>query len=228
MKKAISIFIIVLLGYSLLPAQSIDIETTNLSKRYANHEFDAYEFKKLAKSWNDLNEKYGYPEIPYDTISKTFKYVFVVNFDNINKETIYNRILENASMNYDYLANITDYQDYKSGKIILKVRNPIQSNNGKTLYLSYASRFVVLENKLKIEVFKMSIDYHYDAYDNGTAILTNYEKSFPLEDYFPITSVKEKYWEDRLKQLIQFNETIRNSNLELIRFIKSYQNDYNF
>ena len=80
----------------------------------------------MENTWNDLYEKYGYPEIPYDTASKSFKYEFVVHFDDINKEIIYNRVLEYASINFDYLANITDYQDYNSGKIILKVKIPTQ------------------------------------------------------------------------------------------------------
>jgi hypothetical protein len=209
-------------------SQSNEIEINSLISRYEKHEFDIYKYKKLVNSWNDLTKKYGYPEIPYDSISKTFRYEFIIQLDDINKETIYNRILEHASMNYDFLSNITDYQDYKSGKIILKIKIPVQSNNGKTVNYFFADRFTIVDNKLKIEVFKMNISYHYDVYDNGSAILTNYEHNYPLEEYFPITSVKNIHWEGRLKQLILFNKTIRDTHLELVQFIKSYEEDYLF
>lgn len=227
--KTIYLFLILLVfnGISVF-SQSNIIEIKNLTKRYERQEFDIYKYRKLARQWNDLSKKYGYPEIPYDTISKTFEYELVIPLENINKETIYNRILEHTSMKYDFLYNTTDYQDYDAGKIITKVEIPVHKSDGKTINYSFASRFIILDNKLKIEVFKMSIVYRYDVFDNGTVVITNYEKKYPVEDYFPITSVKNIHWEDRLKLLIQFNKMILEINHELVQFIKSYQEDYIF
>ncbi len=211
-----------------IEAQSNDIEIKSLAKRYENHEFNIYEYKRVTNFWKELVNKNGYPAMPYDSVSKIFIYSFVFKFDNINKEIIYNRILEHVSMKYGTLSDIVDYQDYNLGKIILKIKIPNNKNNGKTIYYSTAYRFTILDNKVKINVFNMSIDYHYDVYDNGTALLTNYTQNYPLEDYFPVTSVKDKYWADRIKQLIQYDLTIRNSCLDIVRFIKSYQDDYAF
>jgi hypothetical protein len=187
-----------------------------LNIKYEKGKIDILEYRKMAKVWNEIYNKYGYPEIPYDSTNSNFRYEFIYSFDSISKNIIYNRILENVSMKNYHLADVLDYQDYELGKIILTTTNngKFSDNNGTITY-NCKYRFTVIENKVKVEVFK--IRYNHSSF--GT---------YPIEQLYPITKMKAGVWKSRFILLIAIDKDIRETVLNILHYIKNYQQDYNF
>ena len=228
MKAIVLILLCVMLNFFFTSGQTREIESENISRRFLNNEFSAEKYKKIGESWREAFGDKGYPELPYDSISKTFEYEFVINFDSIDKETIYNRILEYASIEYGYLGEVIDYQDYNLGKIIMKLRVPVNKKSAQTTYYLSTYRITILDYKAKFEIFDLGIEDFYDKYDDGEIIVTNYSKTNSIEEFFPITNSNDKYWKARANMLRNFDKKMRESCLDLVRFIRNYKDDYDF
>jgi hypothetical protein len=227
--KYFFLFILVFVTVTLqLKCQTATLEINNLSQKFENKELDIYTYQKQAKVWRDVIEKYGYPKIPYDSGSSKFRYEFIYEFDSLDKEIIYNRILEYISINFDFLSNIVDYQDYNLGKIILKIKNTYNKNGEKTTNFSSTFRITVVGNRVRFEAFNLGFEYLYDTYDNGSYILFNYSQYRPVEDFFPITNNFYKKWDETMLPLHVLDKYIRETIYNMKIFIGNYQNDYEF
>lgn len=222
-----SLIIIIVCNFDL-KSQTPVAEIRNMTKKYENKEFDAYTYRKLANIWREISHKYTYPLIPFDSLTNDFRYKFIFEFDSLNKNIIYNRILEYMSINQDYLSNVIDYQDYDLGKMILKVRNLASNENGISIYYVCTYRITIINEKTRIEIFNIGIESIYDIYNYGDNVFTNYVKDSSLEELFPITNAHHKYWENYVKILSGLDRKIKDTCLDLVTYIKNYNQDYSF
>lgn len=214
-RYAFIIALIFAFGLNLF-SQSYQIESNSLSSRYQKKQFDLSKYKKMANLWKVLLEKYDYPAIPYDSSKKQYSYEFVFEFDSIDKSIIYNRVLEYMVLKYDYLSEILDYQDYSLGKIIFSL-NDIGKNKSSHLSTSYFCkyRFTIVDYKMKVEVFNLQYVGGYGEYNT-------------ISGLYPITSSRMIEWDKRFQVLNNINADIKQTNLDIYRFIKDYKKDYDF
>ncbi len=121
-----------------------------------------------------------------------------------------------------------DYQDYDLGKLVVTVKNKYSDENGTAINFRYIYRITVVDKKARFEIFNIGVEYIYDNYDDGTYIFTNYTKDYNLNEFFPITDLHHKHWEEQLKALSSLDRSIKDGCLEMIGFIKNFEEDYNF
>lgn len=231
MKKLTLLFILIILcSLKSARSQSYEYEVENVKKQYLSGDFDVWKYQKLGTLWkNIIDESGGYPVLPINMETRDVYYLYYFDFDSLNKNIIYNRILEWLTLRYDDLDAVLDYQDYALGKLIVKARNPINRiGNATRMYYVCTYRFTILETKLRLEIFKLSIDNEYYAYTIGETVFYNHVINIPIGSYYPVTISNDKAWRDRLRTLKTTHEAIEKSVTELSAFICAYEKDYDF
>lgn len=215
MKKILLTLLLIFFVKTFTYTQTYQSELKRMSERYDQGNLDIYKYQKMAKHWNELVKKYSYPEIPYDTIKSKHQYQFIFSFDSISKSIIYNRILEKMSMESYSLSDVLDYQDYNLGKMIFSISNTCKfPDNSGTITYQCKYRFIVIENKVKFEIFNLSF------------ISSNGVNS--IEQLYPISDSNEAQWDIRFKLLNAIDKDIRKNSIEILHFIQNYQEDYKF
>jgi hypothetical protein len=210
-------------------AQKDSIEIDYLNKQYLSGHLNATQYQQVIKVWyGAVNYVKGYPELPFSYELQDIKYVFYFTFDSLDKNIIYNRILEWMSLKYSNLASIIDYQDYDLGKIIIKARNPIKAYRSDRLFYLITYRFTLLENRVKLEIFQLSFDYEYNKYPMGETTFYNYLINDPIRNYYPITKLTAGYWQEYMQILKTTHDDIEGNAMKLEEFIRNINDDYNF
>ena len=71
-----------------------------MMNRYLAKEITQLEYKDLAIAWRNLTDSIGYPEVPYDSVSRKVEYIFEKALEGVPRETIVNRVLEWAAVTF--------------------------------------------------------------------------------------------------------------------------------
>ncbi|MFO8233926.1 MAG: hypothetical protein R6U04_00785 [Bacteroidales bacterium] len=86
--------------------QTEKAELENISKKLEKGEISKSEHQELSNEWasllKDLDE---YPELPYDKERKLIQYEFIQGFPDLDKKTVYNRVLEWAAIKFGSLES---------------------------------------------------------------------------------------------------------------------------
>ena len=158
------IILILLSINSIAYCQTEIAEKESVSNRYKSGELSIDAYRQYANDWQKMiNEIGGYPNLPYDTVSKSIKFVEIQE-TGLPKKINFNRIMEWAAINFGSLSHVLHYENYENGKIILKGNFDVTHKkeyknfwgNSKeqltvtTCYQTYI--FTVKDNKIKIEV----------------------------------------------------------------------------
>ncbi len=211
-------------------SQTKSIELQNMSRRYQDGEFTVDTYKQYAQVWQDLLEDLGgYPSLPYDTASETMKFESVTEL-GVTKEIIFERILEWAAINFNHLDAVLHYKSLQSGKIILKGyfdvthRRDLQNfwGNSKenftqtTCYQTYV--FTIKNGRLKTQI--SNIRYEFNSFGESFEV--------SIDNMYPITNFGSNQWKEKLDLLNQTNLKITRLSENLIAYIESYNNDYDF
>jgi hypothetical protein len=113
----------------------------------------------------------GYPDLPYNENTNTIQFNQVLEFPNVDKETIYNRILEWSALTFGSINAVLHYENFETGKIILKgtfeiiyrletksfwgfEKEAITNSECSETYI-----FTLKENKVKIEITNLMYEY---------------------------------------------------------------------
>jgi hypothetical protein len=222
-------FLFCLNASAIVNAQNDSIDADYLSKQYLKGDFTIDKYQKLAKTWRDaIASVNGYPILPYKSDIQDIKYEYYFTFDSLDKNIIYNRILEFMSLKYANLASVIDYQDYDLGKIIIKARNPIKAHRSNRLYYLTNYRFTLIENRMKLEISQLSFDYEYNSYTMGETTFYNYLINEPVRKYYPITKNDSEYWQEYMQILKATKDDIESTAAKIEAFIQDINEDYNF
>lgn len=231
MKKVfLSVFFTIFCNLQVIFCQSYSTELEIFTKNYQDGKYGADEYQRLAKKWQTaIKNVGGYPELPYNEKTKDVFYEFVFTFDSLDKNTIYNRILEWMSLQYSNLSTVLDYQDYDLGKIIIKGSNPIEPYYKQTkLFYNCTYRFILIENRLKIEISQISTDCRYEEYYKGESIFYDYSVVDSIGSFYPISHLPSFQWEPRLFSLKYIDTDIKSSIETMVQFIQTTNEEYNF
>lgn len=220
--------------------QTREIEMKNITNKYILKEnYSQERLKELGHKWNELLEIYGgYPKLPYDSVLDKMNYEFIYSFESLNKETIFNRIMEWSAINFGSIRDVIKYSNLESGKIILKGSfdfiHDYDYNNFwgaeregttlKTCYYTYT--FTISDNKVKFNVSQ--INYEYSIYDFTGGYISTRKYVKPISVLYPITNYEVEEWKGCLDILFETNNSIRFIQLSVVSYIEDAVNDYNF
>jgi hypothetical protein len=116
-RQSIALLLLLAVGMPAL-SQTIEKEYESMMNRYLAKELDQLEFRDLSFAWRDLIDSVGYPDIPYDSVSKKVEYTFISSLDGIPRETIVNRVSEWAAVSFGSVSSLLTRQDNTSRLIL--------------------------------------------------------------------------------------------------------------
>ncbi|HPE55107.1 MAG TPA: DUF4468 domain-containing protein [Bacteroidales bacterium] len=240
MKSKILILIIIIfpfIGFS----QTEELEKENFNKKIAeSNTYSSEELMQYGKEWNKLmDQEGGYPELPYDTNTNELVYKIVTDFDELNTEIIFNRIIEWASIAVYNPDDVIVYQNRETGKIILKGTVHIDYAYDKTNfwgidkekknYTRCAITIIctVSNNKLKMEIRDLRYIY-MESYLGSYGFRHNEFFEKPVNMLYPITDFPVNKWGEYLQLLIATNNEMKSLQSDMVSYIDDYFNDYDY
>ena len=114
---SIAILLLIFIGMPVF-SQTQAIEYKSMMNRYLAKELSQLEFKELTFAWRDLTDSIGYPDVPYDSVSKKVEYEYVNALDGIARETIVNRVSEWAAVTFGSTDALLTHQGNASRLIL--------------------------------------------------------------------------------------------------------------
>ncbi len=238
-------FKIFFLLFSITPfisiSQTEELEKENFTKKITeSNTYSSEELMQYGKEWNKLmDQKGGYPELPYDTVSKDLVYKIVTDFNELNTEIIFNRIIEWASIAVYDPDDVIVHQNRETGKIILKGTVNIDYAYDKTNfwgidkekknYTRCAITIIctVSNNKLKMEIRDLRFIY-LESYLGAYGLRHNEFFEKPVNMLYPITDFPVNQWNEYLELLIATNDKMKSLQTDLVSYIDDYFNDYDY
>lgn len=238
MKTKIFFLLIILCNYAYSQTEKLEIE--NLTNRYSNGDFSIEKYQKYANDWKNLiNDMGGYPSLPYNESSKKIKFNMIQSTKQ-SKKVNYNRILEWSAINFGSLDNVLHYQNFESGKIIIKGWFDVthkseyknfwgKSKDGITTTKCFQSFiFTIKDDKVKVEITDVNYVFRSHSYYTTTVYIPDRKFEVSLHDIYPITNFNSHEWKEKLDLLNQTNLKIKRLIMNLNNYIKNYSNDYTF
>ena len=233
----IFLFVLPILGFT----QTEIIEKENFQKKYVVEEkYSPEKLKEIGRKWKELMTDYGgYPNLSYDSSLNEINYKFINSFKGINKEIIYNRIIEWSAIVFGNSDHVIRYKNMETGKIILKGAFDImfdydyknfwgvekENTTSKTCYFTYI--FTIKDDKIKSEIQDIRYEYTISILNSG-GFYSETEYIKPISQLYPITNYKVEKWKEYLDILFETNNSIRSLQDDVAQYIENYNSDYNF
>jgi hypothetical protein len=208
-----------------------------MEKRLLSNDLDQVQYRELLKSWKETLSEYPYPDLPYNENSKQVEFETVYNLTGVPQEVIYKRVKEWAAISFGRLSTVLHYEDYETGKIILKGSFEVPyfdfykgfwGAERKTINSSTCNFTMIITMKSgKIKIQDMGIDFEYTSrtYSTYVSEITTHRS---LNDHFPISSYPQTDWKEMFQILNTTKNKIENFNNSLRAYILAYSNDYDF
>lgn len=235
MKNLHSIAFLIILAIGL-PAlsQTQAFEYEALMNRYLTKELTQLEFKDLTIAWRDLTDSIGYPELPYDSVSKKVEYVFEKDLNGVPRETIVNRVLEWAAVSFGSTDALLTQQGSTS-RIILNGsvevlfpdmfmvwknswRGYVETEQLNSSICYFTMVFTIREGKMKSQI--VNISYQYTDFVSDRTI------SRTLNTCFPISNSEQEEWKALIILVNETRESLDAVNNLVVDYIKDYESDY--
>ncbi len=231
-------------------SQTEKIETQYLQKKFENKEITQLEYQQIARDWHKLlNDLGGYPKLPYNENTSMIEFNILKSYPGINKEILFNRIIEWSAINFGSLSSVLHYKNFETGKIILKGSFDLSYKKDIKSYSFFGEEkeketvssincyqtyiFTIKENKVKIEVKFLNYKYTTGGYTLSTMYVPESEHEISIHSLYPIASGKNSFyglfgWKGRLSILNQTNEEINTLVNRVDNYIKNFESDYKF
>lgn len=217
-------------------SQTLPIEYDSMMNKFLAKEYTQLEFKELTYAWKGLIDSIGYPEVPYDSVSKKMEYGFMHDLEGIPRETMVNRVLEWAAVTFGSTDALLTQQGNASRIILngsLEVLFPdmfmvwknswagyVETEQLNSSFCYFTLVFTIKEGKMKTQV--KNLTYQYTDFVKDRTITKT------LNACFPISSHDKEEW----KALISLvNETTGSLNTMmglLVDYIRDYETDYSW
>ncbi len=236
--KNIVFITLLMLSYSIgLFGQTADAEKKRLTERYQQKDFDAVEYAEFAKEWNAvLNKMGGYPDLPYNSETEKIEFTFSKTFSDLSKEIIFDRIMEWCAINYGNLSYVLHYENFESGKIIvkgwfnifnIKHYGKIFNDQFEQTKCDHIFVFTLSDKSLKLEATRLNYTFTQLIWSSN---LTYTEQSYniPIQLLYPITDGDTGEWGRRLSILYETNKRLKSYATDLFKYIGNYNKDYEF
>jgi len=237
MKKHCSIAILLFItivspGFS----QSIELEYKAMMNRYMAKEFTQLEFKDLSFVWRDLMDSIGYPDVPYDSVTKKVEYEFISALDGISRDIIVNRVSEWAAVSFGSTDGLLTNQGSTSRLILngsLELLFPdifmvwknswrgyVEKEQLNSSYCFFTMVFTIKDGKMKSRIVNISYEYT-DPIGDRTVSRT-------LNSCFPISKNEQDEWKATITLVNETRESLEAMIALLGDYIQAYESDYNW
>ena len=231
----IAIFSLISTGFPLF-SQTPELEKGSLELTFQSGELTQLEYKDLVFAWRMLTDSIGYPDVPYDTVSKKVEYEFRYALKGIQRETIVNRVSEWAAVTFGSTDALLTRQDNTSRLILngsVEILFPdifMVWKNGWRGYVEkeqlnssicyFTMVFTITDEKLKSQV--VNISYQYTDFVSDRTI------SRALNSCFPISSNEKEEWKALITLVNETKSSLDAVNDLVVAYIKDYENDYSW
>ena len=237
------IFLVLLLCClpQLLHSQTFELEKKSLNSLIESGKYSQEELKVIGAAWNNLLEDFGgYPELPYNPVTKNIEYIKVDTFHGIQKKDIYRRVKEWVAINYGSINSVLHYEDYDSGKIIVKGRFSVLVDdrykniwgNAKETVISlkcyHTVIFTVKEGRMKTEYRDIEYESESGGYAAGTYYVPVSTIKYDMTMLYPITAKDKSTWVSRLSTLKQTTSSVEASQESIKIYISSVNAEEKF
>lgn len=237
MKNLLSIVLMFLITVGMpVFSQTRELENEVMLNRYKARELSQLEYKDLVFAWRDLTDSIGYPDVPYDSVSKKVEYEFRNSLKGISRETIINRVSEWAAVTFGSLDGLLTHQGNTSRFIcngsvevffpdlVLVYKNAwrgyveTELQNSSICYFTMV--FTIKEGDMRSQVLNISYQY--------TDFLTDRSISRTLNSCFPISNNEEDEWKAVITLVNETKQSLEIMIALLVDYIKDYENDYSW
>lgn len=192
---------------------------------------------------NACNGSKTYPVLPYDTLTGIFHFSYILDCAGISKKVLFERVKEWCSLSYADIDAVLRYEDFESGKIIIKGYAPLayrQSYRGlfgqKRTYSQSSKGYhttivTIKEGRVKMEVQDIRFSFISRPYWSSTtnSYLAGGDTEVYLNQIFPIT--KNESTNDWPGLLDLANQAVIVYNLHsaaLNYYLHDWEKDYKF
>lgn len=219
--------------------QTVELEEQYLNKCVKDQKWRAEEAIDRVRLWRQL--KGDYPAIPYDTATGEVELVRVIEFPGVKKDVAFRRVKEWGALQFGSLAEVTDYEDMESGKIILEGFVPIVymatvdnlwgTNKSvpasKDMYFSLV--VTVKDGKAKVEYKNLKFRYTVGGYTIGSVYVPMEVVRMPFGNVFPITSADDKgSWKGAMDMVRKTMRELEGTAPSLEQYVRAVEEDYKF
>ena len=217
-------------------SQILKLEYDTMMNKYLSKELSQLEFRNLTYAWKEVIDSTGYPEIPYDSVSKKVEYQFVTALDGMTRETIVNRVSEWAAVSFGSTDGLLTHQGTASRLILngsievlfldmfLVYKNAwvgdVEKEQLNSSICYFTLVFTIRDGKMKTQVKNLS--YQYTDFISGRSI------DRTLNSCFPISNNKQDEWKAIITLVDETSESLDTMMALLVGYIKDYENDYSW
>lgn len=202
---------------SAVSAQTDSIEKIVLYNRMITKEISDAEFKKTWNAWTNLMNKSEYPDLPLDNKGKVH-YSAVIEFRDLDRETLFTRILEFLSISYGLIPSDI-YSDPKSGKIIF--RNSMDLVTGNACI--YTSVISIKDGRIRTELFNIIYQTYFEGEYSSDTWAPERTINTPINEILPVVMKRPSEWPQNLNLLRITNELFFTE----VKNLSGYILDYN-
>lgn len=224
-------------------------QSEQLEKDYINSligKRPSEEIQQMAQEWNALLlDVGGYPELPINKETGRIEYLNIFDLEGIDKPTIFNRIKEFSALSFGSLSSVLHYENFETGKIILKGNFKLSYLRNKTTIGFWGQKkekqvfdqarceetyiFTIKEGKLKVEVIDLEYIVNYKMYGSvGSGVVSNVTDRVFQTELYPLAKNDPSSWKGNLNLMIISTQTIKAFISSFADYIKENKNDYDF
>lgn len=244
MKNLISALLLTLLFPAIASTQTFQMEIDHLNTLLQTGEKTPQEVTIMRKALIEAcGDSKNYPVLPYDTLSGSFNFIYILECPKVPKDVLFKRVKEWCALSYVDIEHVLRYEDVENGKIIIKGYTPMAYRKtykgwfGQTKTYSQSSKgyhtMVVTckEGKVKLEIKDIRFSFNSRPYwsSNTNSFVTGSESEIYLNQMFPITK-NEPYveWIGLLDLASQSVIEYKRHSIGLHWYLLNWENDYKF
>lgn len=218
--------------------QTMAAEEKYLNEAVTSGRLTQTEATYRAKIWKEIRGEY--PEIPYDTATKSLSVDQVISFPGVTKAQAFKRVKEWAALHFGKLDAVLEYEDVESGKIILEGYVPIvyeasyenvwgkMKTRPDSKSLTFSMVLTIKDGKAKVEY--ENLRYQYWIY--GLAINGVYHPrervDVDLKFGFPLISGDPGTWKGTFNLIRQTISELKATGPSIEKHIRDVANDCGF
>lgn len=217
-------------------SQTLKLEYDTMMNRYLAKEFTQLEFRDISFAWRALIDSIGYPEVPYDSLTKKVEYEFVNELEGISRDIIVNRVSEWAAVTFGSMDGLLTHQGNTSRLILngsLELLFPDMFMVWKNSWRGYVEKelqnssiayftmvFTITDGKMKSRI--MNIQYEYTDFVSDRTV------NRTLNSCFPVSSNEKDEWKAIIGLVNETRSSLETMINLLLAYVVDYENDYNW
>jgi hypothetical protein len=220
--RVLVVLLLLIIG-SEIHGQTDSIEKAVLFKMVSFKVISKSEFSTISKKWNATISKNRYPDLPFNNNYGKVQYSFIRYFQYLNKEKLFNRILEWLSINYGLIPAYL-YSNLEDGKIICSNKISISDNTSST----YAYIFTIKDEKILLDISNISFQVTNFGYYSGDTWIPDNTKNYSIDQVFPIILKDPLEWDFYFNLLYTIDKQCYSEINSLCDYIANYDKIYFF